>query len=395
MKIFRAASPTLPVALLLSGCAERSAEGGLFPDLPVIQAVEDLRIDGYAADLVPIGWIGVSRDGSIAVAQQQDRGIRFFDASGDTLGFVGGPGEGPGEFRSLAGGGWIGDTLWVSDTQLRRLTLISAKLEVLRTVPHPSPVSPPPEEVERLPEFQMVVPYGLYVDGSQLVVPIPTVGQVREYGLSGSLLLMVSEDGRIFRHVFTAAQDERASFSVQAARGTATVSVPFFPRLRWAVSPDGTRAATLSTHISGPEGGFFTVTVYDPRVGVMFARDYAFPGTPIPEHVVDSVLESFASRARSPELARAYRTEARSRVPPIYPPVDGILLDSEGSVWIELHDGDERNDWLVLDSGGQPVARVNLPAGVHVQVAGVDHVWGIIQDEFDVESIVRYRLLRG
>ena len=92
-----------------------------------IQIEEDLRIDGHTADLVPVFWLGVGPDGTIAAIQRLLSGVRFFDSVGNDLGLVGREGEGPEEFRVPSQAGWMGDTLWVSDFMLKRIALISTE----------------------------------------------------------------------------------------------------------------------------------------------------------------------------------------------------------------------------------------------------------------------------
>ena len=84
--------------------------------------------------------------------------------------------------------------------------------------------------------------------------------------------------------------------------------------------------------------------------------------------------------------------ELRSRVPPFYPPVEEILLGADGRSWIRLFREDELEEWLVLDSEGEPQGRVVLPDRTELHVANAAHIWALESDEFDVESIVRYRL---
>lgn len=72
-----------------------------------------------SGDLVPISWLTVSPKGVLAVWQDQDGVIRRFDTTGNELASVGASGEGPGEFRMMSVGGFVGESLWVSDPMLR------------------------------------------------------------------------------------------------------------------------------------------------------------------------------------------------------------------------------------------------------------------------------------
>jgi hypothetical protein len=109
------------ICACLASCGER--RGTLVDTVSYVghakrlEAIEEVRIHGVAADLVPVpfGWqrgIAIARDGSITVAQPQDNTIRFFSVAGTERGRFGRAGDGPGEFRRLGGLGWLGDTLW-------------------------------------------------------------------------------------------------------------------------------------------------------------------------------------------------------------------------------------------------------------------------------------------
>ena len=133
------------VCFACGGTSERSewrlmASEGTMEGVPQLHAEPEMRIDGYAADLGPISWLGVGPTGTIAILQTQDHVVRFFDSAGSPVGSVGGDGEGPGEFRTLQRGGWKADTLWVSDFALHRVTLISPEVAFLRTLLVPSEV---------------------------------------------------------------------------------------------------------------------------------------------------------------------------------------------------------------------------------------------------------------
>jgi len=160
---------TLCLALLFSACGSPGELPEAASGRATLGVQEELRIDGYEADLVPITWMGVSSEGTIAVVQWQDELVRFFDASGEDLGAVGGQGEGPGEFMRPVRAGWIQDTLWVSDTQLGRVVAISPDLEVLRTVRNPEIVRPSPSDSVRYGSYTFASPYAVYGDGSSLV----------------------------------------------------------------------------------------------------------------------------------------------------------------------------------------------------------------------------------
>src|SRR5688572_17587113 len=74
---------------------------------PAWRLARDLRIDAGEHDLSPITSLAVSPNGNIAINQQQDGLVRFFDAGGKPLGTFGRRGQGPGEFMTVGRMWWI------------------------------------------------------------------------------------------------------------------------------------------------------------------------------------------------------------------------------------------------------------------------------------------------
>lgn len=354
---------------------------------------EDLRIDGYEADLVPIGGLAVDEDGVIAVLQSQDNLVRFFDAAGAPLGEVGGRGSGPGEFTGMASLGWFADTLWVFDVSQRRFTLISPERQFVRNVITPTQARPDPDRNPELPEYRMAMPQHLYADGTTFaVVLIPVQAAAGEADADLATFVRLASDGVIESVVLRYPRTEPGVTIRSANGGSASASMPFASRPWQHISPDGSRISLVHPFVEGPQAETFTVTSVSARGDTLFSRRYPFDGEPIPEIVADSVIEA---RARSlderiPELAEAFRKEAR--VPPFYPPVEGIISGRDGSIWVRMRRSAEGRPYLVLDAQGEPLGSVTLPATSDISVADLTSLWVLESDENDVESIVRYRV---
>jgi hypothetical protein len=157
----------ITVIVVSSACGsegDTAAAGAAFPSIPI---EEDLRLDGYEEDLVPVQWLGATETGTIAVVLWQDHTVRFYSPDGALLGTVGRVGEGPGEFRRLVRAGWIGDTLWVSDTQLGRSTLISPDREIVRIVRDLATAEPATGDTAST-AYLSPLPYAMLADGAIL-----------------------------------------------------------------------------------------------------------------------------------------------------------------------------------------------------------------------------------
>jgi hypothetical protein len=133
---------TLVLLLIVMGCARN--------ELPEADAVEP---GVFAIDTTPVLTLGVSdgnarlmfnlvqsarrqADGTLLVADGGSLEVRWYDADGEPVRAVGRRGEGPGEFGGpLSLLPWPGDTVAVLDHGQRRLTLLGAAGEVVRTHP--------------------------------------------------------------------------------------------------------------------------------------------------------------------------------------------------------------------------------------------------------------------
>ena len=131
----------LAAGSLLLSCkaADRSHETAAPPALQATARIADTG-GGPAYEFTSIAQV-LERNDSVFVRQQGIQEIRVFDTTGIHLGTIGREGSGPGEFRSLEAMGFIGDTLWSIDGDLRRLSFFSPNGTLLVTLPY-EPVSP-------------------------------------------------------------------------------------------------------------------------------------------------------------------------------------------------------------------------------------------------------------
>jgi hypothetical protein len=350
-------------------------------------AVEDARIDGAAADLVPISTIlnrqvVIGLDGGIAVVQGQDHAIRFFGAQGAPLASVGREGEGPGEFGRMGSIGWLADSLWVFDAQLRRVTVFGPDREYARTI----------RVVRRNGSgddvSSFLAPLAVYADHTILAVA---------FADSGRLLLVRAdlETGR-----------ERALVVRQTMADAHVLTSPYleldvFPPVPiFAVSPRG-RFATVVRVDEGESpprpiasarqqaGPRLSITTLDQDGDTGVTSTVEVPGVAISRAVADSLIEAKASRLR-PETERLFRRHAY--VPPFWPPAKSAVVSDSGSAWIQLHSSTRDALYLVVDARGEVLGTVTLRPNTVVAAIGDGVVWCLETDADDVQTIVRYKL---
>jgi hypothetical protein len=64
-------------------------------------------------------------------------------------------------------------------------------------------------------------------------------------------------------------------------------------------------------------------------------------------------------------------------------------------MWIQLRSLDpQENRYQVLDPEGDPIGVVSLDRDVRIATATANHVWAIATDSLDVESVVKFAIVR-
>jgi hypothetical protein len=350
--------------------------------------VEELRIDGHAESLVPIRGLLVAGDGTIIVGQPQDFRVRFFDARGRPDGSFGRQGRGPGEFVTIRRMGWRADTLWVFDQPVWQVSFISPERELVRTQRVPLDLVSGTADIERIPRTSLYpYPVGVGADGSVFATFASPAGvELPEPFASEYVAGRVAPDGTV------------TGIVARVQRGRTTVTMPgSLARMPFpiggftAASQDADRFAAVYTSLEGQDADTFLLTVRDASGAVVWSRRYPFHRRPMPRSVWDS---AYAARleALSSEMPgifeQAYREQVR--VPPSFPPLDGLLFGRDGTIWVEKTVRDGARPYMVLDADGDVLGRVSIPPHGRVAVAELGTIWVIERDEFDVESVVRY-----
>jgi hypothetical protein len=380
-----ALSPILGTAVLAACAADMPVTAGALR-----RGLEhDLRIAEAAGDRTPIRWLGVATDGTIALARENAAALHYFDVGGNHVGTVAEERFGTDAFGQPIRGGWVGDTMWVVD-ELQRIAFLGRDGRVVRTLPRIPSATPTAAAADRLPVFHFVFPYAVYPGDTVLAVAQGAAGDPLADAIRGTALVRMSADGVVDRIVLETPPNDGA-LTVRIGQGSAVVHVPFYPRPHWAVSPDGSRLATVTTDVRGPNAGTYHVTAYTAAGEQIFSRSIPFDGVELATAVADSALQ--AQRAALPELSDGLEADVRSRIPPVYPPVEDLVVGADGRTWIGLRPTAAGRPWLILGEDGEQQGEVLLPPHVALEVAGATHLWGLERDAIDAQRVVRFRIL--
>lgn len=322
----------------------------------------------------------VIQDSLMVVADRSLAQVRFYSIQGRFVGAVGGRGAGPGEFQDIQNVGPAGgDTTWVFDRRLQRITLITAPHEPAHVVR----LDPPgrTEIVGRLP------------DGGWLIVQLFTLpdlasesgpGVHRDHGF----LLRYDRSGRL---ADTLAAVPTLDILHLVENGTLR---------RW-----GPPVVGHQLSVAMGNAGFFVGTqeqfeVREYKPDGQLQRLIRLPDAEMPlgAQVLDAALNRRLRRTDddSRKQRRAFLADLPRR--DTAPAFESFIVDTDGNLWVSSRDysapGRMRSgpDWKVFDPSGSWLGTVSMPTHFQPLDIGEDWIMGFYVDETNVQHIRLYSL---
>ncbi len=320
-------------------------------------------------------------DGRIAVADRGSSQVRFYARDGTYLGFVGGPGDGPGELGYIRGMGRCGaDSLFVFEIDYLNIVYTADGRFAREARPYDR------NSMDRRPYTLRCARNGYYaaVGWEDLSGP-PAVGFYRaiapawvlapDRAASASAVQRIPQAGLV---VSTELGSVLSSERIGTAGGSRPH--PFGRAVTFALTEDAIYLGTgeayeirryaldgrLERIIRWP-GGDLTIT--DPEIAAYHAAR----------------LEAVDPRAR-PALERSL---AEMPMPPAFPAFDRLETDPDGNVWIASfrRPTSSQQSWTVIGPHGALLGTVAVPSDLVITDIGRDVVLGIATDELGVERI--------
>jgi hypothetical protein len=349
---------------------------------------ENLRIGSINQvnySLGEVQRIAVDATGRMAVTQPRSFEVRMFSSDGRYIRTIGKQGSGPGEFRRVGGVGFRGDTLWVADAALSRITMFSPAGEVLNTLT----VTGPSVEGSIRPS----IPYAITSDGSLLgeviagdssrVYMIPLVRMNRSGGMIGTF-----GNVRIHPGIKVTAELNGQPLVVSSAG-------PIQQRGLWDPAPNNGEVVIVDRP-APTSNARSTFRVQRFSASGAMVLDVSIPYSPkeIPAATRDSLYStglntSELSFALPPTINEEYVRQLRAFRYDV--PVTNLVVGRDGTIWLRRESLGLRNvQWLILDPQGRQIGQITTPAGLTILEAERDQVWGVIKDELEVPYVVRY-----
>lgn len=399
-KTRRHGSPPRTVALLLLAVAAAACHdgpGGVaaphVDEMPELSYAEEVRV-GSVEDpdegFSQIRALRISDGGDVYVLDGLAREVRVLGPQGERLRVIGGPGEGPGEFGLPFDMGLLGDTLWVYDPRLARLTWFDPEGNVLFiTRGHGVPFESGQPElrltlVPRHPRSDGLIESGL----SRSVLPNR---EIRPYRYP---VLLFDREGEVVDTLRWETADEAAvTFRVG---GRELYVPPFLPRRPVEQDLADGRAVLDWSAAAGEAQGRLEALRLGPDGDTLHLTELRYDPVPVPPEVLDSLVTPRLVLAQTlgvseRELESALR--AAVELPEFRPPLRSMHAGSDGTVWVQLNTpSTETAHWVIIEADGSVRGRLALPLGTAIRHSGLPTAWVVELDEFDVPWLLRLRV---
>ncbi len=355
-----------------------------------VSIVEDLRLDANTEDFSSVGRVVVGTKDEIIVPLWEDAQLRIYDSTGKRIASVGRKGEAPGEFRYIGQVGLKADTIWAQDAETRQFTYFTPKGDLIRTGGLPGTLSQS-TAYNAKGQYYFVIAIGVHPDGSMLASGRNrTPGQTRG---SSSEMLHLTADGEI-RPIGVQPNYEDKRWMMEVA-GLGR-QIPFTGEPLSATAADASRFAYAVTNLNSSDGGVYTITVFRANGDTVFSKGFPYKGVPIPQSAKDSAANAELSNEAPTEgpsdLDQRFKKLALEKMPPVYAPLQSILLGMDETVWVTLRDSAGVRPVIVLDAKGEVLGRVEISPRQRIRQATSTRIWVTELDDADLASVVRYKV---
>jgi hypothetical protein len=326
-----------------------------------------------------------------------------YSPDGSLSPLLGRKGKGPGEFESPGAIGFVGDTTWVFDMSLDRLTFLDGQNAVVRTL---SPSGFP----QSWNSSTGVDPASIHARGTAFLIEFHR-GQPASSNWNALLKVPSSRLGtasipRDAQRIDSVGGEKSLVIHAGSASRPLSVSLPypFSDADIMAFAPNGSLVAIVRRKMNNTSSPSFTLTVHG-TTGLL--RTDTIRST----HAAVRITESLIDAAWLKEGLRltqggiqegAWSSEAAARnaymdalkAPSHLPPVAKALVGNDSTIWLEKASSGALAEWEVYDAHGRVLGRFNLPRSFTGVTASGNFIWGYEPDEEGQDRMARYRVAR-
>jgi len=330
----------------------------------VIEGDPDYQFAGIAD-------IEIDAAATIYVLDNRERRVAIYDSAGVFVTAFGREGEGPGEFESPFKLLWKADTLVVWDGRLLRLSYFDTGGTLLR------------DERAELPMFNR---FAMRPDGQVWAQQGPSYWWPIRPGVDGVGHLVAMDLQQQSADTLLTWEDQ-AMVPVRFENGLTVVPRQYAPRVNWASDAAGRLAVA--------RGDTYEIEIYaaaGERIATV-RRDY----TRLPP----SSAERDSAHARMEERAADYgpnadRVRKAFEIAELKRATGELVVSDDGYVWVQTSTQDDLSTqtWDIFDPDWRYVSQIELPRRLTIHRITEDHLYGELEDEFEVPYVKRYAIHR-
>lgn len=336
-------------------------------------------------------------DGRIAIFNAGSQQVRFYDTTGRFIASSGRKGGGPGEFEQAYSMFAVGDSLYIFDSSLRRLSVVAPTGAFVRAVTLASPS-----------EGGFPSPVGVLDDGSVIVAArrsfmfgTVTTGTYRDsmhvlrYAASGEPLDTIGKFQGSESFVFAT---DNMMMVTGLPFGRSTTVLARGDRVVVGVSDSyelHVFRVPAQEHLTIREGAATEQTMEEARPERIIRRGH------VPLQVTQGDIDEMKRRrlegVTSPQgRENIERQWAAMTFPRTMGAYGLVRLGTDGLLWVDAtrRPHDEVPRWSVFDQDGRLLGDLVLPERFGILDAGDDYVLGRWRDDLDVEYVQMYRLIK-
>jgi hypothetical protein len=395
MRVFTPTILFFVAGALIAGPFFDRVEGQAKP--PQLKATADLRIDSALVSPIRQAAILPAASGDVIVSPIESQGVmRWFNASGGAFEFKAPVSYGrDSDLRWISRIGWSGSTLVAIDPGFRQIALLDRAGKVTKSIEYPSMIRPGWSDRHKYPLFSRYDAFALYANGDLLVRPgePKELMSTKDYDSTYSYFMRTNENGSIQRVLGRVPRNEGV-IERRSGNSRWVYRVPFFARTMLDIASDGSRIAIVSQALRGPDSASYHVTVLGERGDTVLSKKFPVALTAIPKKSVDSALARVSGGIRDYSVDQLRGLVAKE-IPPLYPPVEGVILGADKTIWVQLHSAGADRQWFALDSTGTPIGVVAVPKNFIARAAVRTTLWGFEAEGDQLRTLVRYTITAG
>lgn len=364
----------------------RSGEGWRIEPTPILDLGPTVE-DDPNYDLFQVRGARLLPGGNLVVLVAGHRQMRIFDSQGAWVRTIGRDGDGPGELRSAGGLQVGGDTIFVADNQLSRITAFDTTGTVLTSWPYPT-----------TEEFGRLFPGDRMADGSWLAwagLRLDASGEIPSGTTRNPVMYfrVPADPAQTPDSILTTPGTEQSIKVLNDASGAVSAISVWTPPLG-----RGAPVTAAAGHVVWGDNSFPEVRVHDTNGTLRMLLRWRAPAIPVDAALIARIKAAALLLAGENPRARD-RVESQYSIPSPaseVPYFSAINLDPDGNFWVREYQVIPTDSvrFQVFHADGQWLGSLALSARHTVQQFASDRLVTTWLDADDVEHLRVYRLVK-